>query len=154
LHHAVELEHGCYAEPALFSPRPRIRAGNGRSPEIMRSAPSSRFACRVSAVFTRSAKNRPCQHSPRPISMRQRVPSAQLPANRAISIRHASRRVFVRVMVRLARGLCARRGRPSDHRGLRCAASTRRRRACPMPATIARRQQAGNDHVVRERAPA
>ena len=31
--------------------------GNGRSPEIMRSAPSKRLACCVSPPFTRSAKN-------------------------------------------------------------------------------------------------
>ncbi len=50
-HHAVEADHRRGDEAALDARSRANAGGNGRSPEIMRSAPSSRFACVVSDVL-------------------------------------------------------------------------------------------------------
>ncbi len=97
--------------------RPRLRAsaanvsGSGRSPEIMTSAPSSRFACRVSAVLTRSAKNATVP-TLATASTSAAISTVSSPARQSReSIRRARPKVLTCRSVAAQRRIAARRGR-------------------------------------------
>ncbi len=103
--------------------RPRRRAsavnasGSGRSPEIIRSAPSSRFAWPASAAFTRSAKN-PTVPTLATASTSAAISTRNSPArqSRARS-RNARRSVFMGAFARAGRLSHARSSptkRPAD----------------------------------------
>ncbi len=122
----LNLSTGVKARPRLPASAAKV-SGNGRSPEISTSAPSSRFACRDSAPFTRSAK-KPTVPMLATASTIATISTVSSPARQSReSMRKASRSVFIR---RFTVPRCARRRRAGRRRataGARSAARGRRR---------------------------